>query len=321
MRRHGLTCDNLISGEVVLADGSVVTASEEANADLFWAIRGGGGNFGIVTEFELRLHELGPTVLAGLGLWPLDRAPEVLRGWRDYMDRAPDELSSACVVVTAPPEDFVPDHLKGQPALGMAVLYVGDPEEGAGVVQPLKDLRPDVDQIQPMPYTAFQAALDPLAPKGMRSYWRGEYMRSLSDEAIDTFLEHAPALTAVAMPFSQAIIFRIGQGVTAVPEDATAFSHRDANYLFHPISVWTDAADDARLIAANRAFADAMRPYSTGGAYLNFTPEADRVRDAYGERKYERLVALKDKYDPDNLFRLNQNIEPSKPTGEPALAH
>jgi FAD/FMN-containing dehydrogenase len=319
--KHGLTCDNLISAEVVLADGSVVTASERENEDLFWAIRGGGGNFGIVTEFELRLHELGPTVLAGLALWALDRAPEVLRAWRDYVDEAPDELSTACVVVTAPPEEFVPDHLKGQQALGMAAMYVGDPEEGADVVRPLKDLQPDVDHIQPMPYTAFQAALDPLAPKGVRSYWRGEYMRSLPDEAIDTFLQHAPALTAKAPPFSQMVIFRIGQGVSAVPEDATAFSHRDANYLFHPISVWTDPAEDARLIAANRAFADAMRPFATGGAYLNFTPEAHRVRDAYGEQKYRRLVALKDKYDPDNLFRLNQNIRPSKQAREPALAH
>jgi FAD/FMN-containing dehydrogenase len=316
---YGLTCDNLLSAEVVLADGSIVTSSAQENEDLFWGIRGGGGNFGIVTEFELRLHELGPIVLAGLALWPLDRAGEVLRGWRDYVDEAPDELSTACVVVTAPPDEFVPEHLRGRTALGMAVLYVGDPEEGASVVQPLKDLEPDLDHIQPMPYTAFQAALDPLAPRGMRSYWRGEYMSGLSDEAIDTFVEHAPALAEAAVPFSQMVIFRIGQGVTAVPEEATAFSHRDATYLFHPISVWSDPADDERLIAANRTFAEAMRPFSTGGAYLNFTPEADRVRDAYGDEKYERLVALKDKYDPGNLFRLNQNIKPSTQAGEAAL--
>jgi FAD/FMN-containing dehydrogenase len=170
-----------------------------------------------------------------------------------------------------------------------------------------------------MPYTAFQTALDPLAPNGMRSDWRGEYMSGLSDEAIDTFVDQAPALAGAAVPFSQMVIFRIGQGVTAVPEEATAFSHRDANYLFHPISVWSDPADDERLIAANRTFAEAMRPFSTGGAYLNFTPEADRVRDAYGDEKYERLVALKDKYDPDNVFRLNQNIKPSTQAGEAAL--
>jgi FAD/FMN-containing dehydrogenase len=318
--KHGLTCDNLISAEVVLADGRVVTASQEENADLFWGIRGGSGNFGVVTDFEFQLHELGPIVLAGLALWPLDRASEVFRGWRDYVDAAPDELSTACVMITAPPEDFVPDRLKGQVAVGMAAMYVGDPEDGAGVVQPLKDLGPEVDLIQPMPYTAFQAILDPSAPPGMRNYWRGEYMSRLPDEAIDTFVTHAPDVAAAGMPLSQMIIFRIGQGVTAISDDATAFSHRDADYLFHPISVWENPADDGRVIAANRAFADAMRPFGTGAAYLNFTPETDRIRDAYGDAKYERLVALKDKYDPDNLFRGNQNIKPSRATEEPALA-
>jgi FAD/FMN-containing dehydrogenase len=304
---------------VVLADGSAVTASEDENENLFWGIRGGGGNFGIVTEFTYRLHPLGPTVLAGLALWPADRAFEVLPAWRDYVDGAPDELSTACVVLTAPPEEFVPEHLRGQTAFGMAAMYVGDPDEGASVVQPLKDLGPEVDLIQPMPYTAFQAILDPSAPKGYRSYWRGEYLEGLSDEALDTFLEHAPDVAAAAIPFSQMIIFRIGQGVAATPDDATAFSHREADYLFHPISVWSEESDDGRLIAQNRAFCEAMRPFTTGGAYLNLTPE-DRVRDAFGEAKYERLVALKDRYDPDNLFRLNQNIKPSKPAGEPALA-
>jgi FAD/FMN-containing dehydrogenase len=316
--KYGLACDNLISAEVVLANGSVVTASEEENAELFWAIRGGGGNFGVVTEFEFRLHELGPTVLAGLTLWPLDRAGEIMRAWRDYADEAPDELSTACIVVTAPPEPFVPDYMQGKPALGIAVMYVGDPEEGMTVVRPLRDLGPAVDHVQPMPYTAFQAALDPLAPHGMRSYWRGEYMSHLPDAAIDTFLEHAPTLTAAAAPLSQAVIFRIGQAVTAVAEDATAFSHRESTYLFHPISMWADPADDERLIAANRGFADAMRRFGTGGAYLNFTPEPDRVRGAYGETKYARLVAAKDTYDPDNLFRLNQNIAPTRPAVESA---
>jgi FAD/FMN-containing dehydrogenase len=317
--KFGLACDNLIAAEVVLADGHVVTTSDQENEDLFWGIRGGSGNFGIVTEFVFKLHELGPTVLAGLALWPIERAPDVLPAWRDYVDGAPDELSTACVVITAPPEDFVPDHLKGQTALGIAVLYVGDHEAGVPVLQPLRELRPDLDHIQPMPYTAFQAMLDPSAPHGKRSYWRGEYLRGLSDDAIGTFLAHAPALTAAAVPFSQMIIFRIGQGVAAMADEATAFSHRNADYLFHPISVWEDPADDERLIVANRAFCEAMRPFTTGGAYLNFTPE-DRVRDAYGEAKYGRLVELKDAYDPENIFRLNQNIEPSKQAGEPALA-
>ncbi len=224
------------------------------------------------------------------------------------------------MVITAPPEEFVPEHLQMRPAFGMAAMYVGDPEEGAPVVQPLKDLGPEVDLIQPMPYTAFQAILDPSAPKGLRNYWRGEYMTELPDEAIDTYLERAPGHATIAPPFNQALIFRIGQAVNALPDDATAFSHRDANYMFHPISCWESAEDDEKVIAANRAFADAMRAFSTGAAYLNFTPEGDRVREAYGEEKYQRLVALKDKYDPENLFRLNQNIKPSRAAGEPALA-
>jgi FAD/FMN-containing dehydrogenase len=317
--KYGLACDNLVSAEVVLADGNVVTTSDTENADLFWGIRGGGGNFGIVTEFEFRLHELGPIVLAGLALWSLDRAVDVMRAWRDFADAAPDEVSTACVLVTAPPEEFVPDHLRGRPALALAVLYAGDPEEGAAAVQPLEDLRPDVDHIGPVPYTDFQAALDPTAPPGLRSYWRGEYLHSLGDRAIDTFLHDGAALVEAAPPLSQAVIFRVGQAVGAVHEDATPFSHRDANDLFHPIVAWSDADDDAGMIAAGRAFAEAMRPFGTGGAYLNFTPEGNRLHDAYGGKKYDLLVALKDKYDPDNVFCLNQNIAPSRRTVETAL--
>jgi FAD/FMN-containing dehydrogenase len=317
--KYGLACDNLISAEVVLADGGVVRASEHEHPDLFWGIRGGGGNFGIVTEFEFRLHPLGPTVLAGLALLPIERAPEVVRGWRDWADTAPDEVSTACVVLTAPPEPFVPPELHGKPVLGIPVLSVGDPERGAAAIEPLRALRPVVDLVAPMPYTGFQSLLDAAAPHGLRNYCRGEYLREFSDSAIDTFLTHAVDLTEAGAPLSQMVIFRIGQGIAAVPEEATAFSHRDAGYLFHPISVWSNPADDEHLIAANRAFAAAMRPFGTGAAYLNFTLETDRVRDAYGERKYARLVSLKDIYDPTNLFRLNQNIRPSRPAAEPAL--
>lgn len=308
--KYGLTCDNLVSAEVVLADGRVVAASARENADLFWGIRGGGGNFGVVTRFDFRLHPLGPIVLAGLMLFPIDRLRDVLRRWRDYVDEAPDELSTGFAVITAPPEPFVPESLRGQVACGIVAMYVGDPAAGASVIKPLRDLGPPVDLVQPMPYTAFQAMLDGAAPKGLRSYWRGEYLRRVSDGAAEALVQHAPALASAAMPFSQTVIFRIGQGVTAVPEEATAFSHRDANYLFHPITMWQDPADDDRLVAASRAFCDAMRPFSTGAAYLNFTPE-DRVRDAFGAEKHARLVALKDRYDPNNLFQLNQNIKPS----------
>ena len=311
--KYGLTCDNLLSAQVVLADGRIVTANECDYPDLFWGIRGGGGNFGIVTEFEYRLHQLGPIVLAGLALWPIERAGEIMRAWRDCVDQASDELSTACVILTAPPEPFVPDSLKGQAVIGIMGMYVGDPAEGACVMRPIKDLGPAVDLIQPMPYTVFQSMIDAAAPKGLRNYWRGEYLASLPDGAIDAFVRHGSALAAAAMPLSQMVIFRIGQGVAAVAEDAAAFSHREARYLFHPITVWNTPADDQRLIGASRVLCDAMRPFATGGAYLNFTPE-DRVREGYGEAKYERLVALKDRYDPDNLFRLNQNIKPSHQT-------
>jgi FAD/FMN-containing dehydrogenase len=319
--KYGLACDNLLSAEVVLADGSVVRASEHEHPDLFWGIRGGGGNFGIVTEFEFGLHPLGPIVLAGLTMFPIDRAPDVMRRWRDWSDAAPDEVATGCAVVTAPPEPYVPPELQGKPVVGIIALYAGDAEAGAAALQPIKDLGPAVDHIGPMPYAAFQAALDPLSPYGGgRFYARGEYLPRLSDGAIDAFLAHAPDLLARSHPLSQMVIFRTGQAVAAVPDEATAFSHRDANYLFHPITVWTDPADDQQMTMAARAFAAAMRPFSTGAAYLNFTHEADRVRDAYGDGKYARLVALKDTYDPANLFRLNQNIRPSHTAAEPALA-
>jgi FAD/FMN-containing dehydrogenase len=317
--KYGLTCDNLAAAEVVLADGTVVTASDKEHPDLFWGIRGGGSNFGIVTEFTYRLHPLGPTVFAGLALWEIDRAEEVARKWRDHADKAPDELSTACVILTAPPEPFVPEPLRGRVVLGIAGMYVGDPAQGAGVIQPIRDLAPAVDLFGPMPYVAFQAMIDPTAPKGYRSYWRGEYLDDLPDAAIETFLTRGADLTAASQPLAQIIMFRIGQAVAATSDEATPIAHRRARYMFHPITMWQQPSDDERLIAACRAFCDAMRPFTTGGAYLNFTPE-DRVRDAYGAANYARLVAVKNRYDPGNLFRMNQNIQPNKGAGELALA-
>ena len=304
---HGLTCDNLISAEVVTADGRVRMASEKENADLFWGIRGGGGNFGIVTRFDYRLHPLGPLVLAGMALWPVSEASRVLRAWRDHVDNAPDALSTAAAIVTAPPEPFVPEHLRMRPCVGIVGMYVGAPEAGRPFFQPIRDLGPDLDAIQPMPYASFQALLDPTAPPGLRNYVRGEYMNALSDEGIEALIGFARQPIS---PLSIMIIFRIGQKVAAMADEATAFSHRNAKYLFHPISAWNDAADDERQIAFAKGASEAMRSFTSGGVYLNFTHE-DRVRDAYGAEKYERLVAIKDKYDPENLFRLNQNIKPS----------
>lgn len=314
--KHGLTCDNLISAEVVTADGQVLVASEENNADLFWGLRGGGGNFGIVTRFDFRLHRLGPSVFAGMALWPIERAPEVLSGWREYVEAAPDEVGTGCAVLTAPPEEFVPIHLRGRPVVGIIGTYVGDPEEGARVMRPIKDLRPEVDLFQPMPYTAFQAIVDPVNPPGLRNYFRGEYLDELTDDALEVYIRHAGTI-ATASPLAQLTIFRLGGGVSAVPDDACVFSHRDAQYLFHPIMLWDDPALDADQIAMARDFADAMALHGTGASYLNFTPDLDRVRQAFGPRKYARLVELKDRYDPDNVFRLNQNIEPTHQVADP----
>ncbi len=306
--KYGLTCDNLVSAEVVLADGSQVTASESENEDLFWGLRGGGCNFGIATEFEFRLHELGPNVLAGLALWPVSEADRVLHAFRDYVKGAPDELSTACVILTGPPEEFVPAHLQGQPCVGMAAMYVGDPDEGAPVIQPLKDLSPEVDLIMPMPYVQFQSILDAGNQPGFRNYWRGEFMADCPDEAIDTYIDYAKEPLS---PFNQIVLFRLGGGLTKLDDEATAFSHRDAEWMFHPIAMWEDPSEDERMIGWVREFSDAMSRFSTGAAYLNFTPDSDRVRAAYGDEKHEKLVALKDRYDPENLFQHNQNIKPS----------
>jgi FAD binding domain/Berberine and berberine like len=307
--KHGLACDNVIGAQVVTAVGDVLEASEHENQDLFWAIRGGGGNFGVVTRFDFRLHELGPLVLAGLALWPLARAPEVLRAWRDYLEGAPDELSTAAAILTGAPEEFVPEPLRGEPVLGMLVTYIGDPWEGAAVVQPLKDLAPELDLIGPMPYLDFQSILDPSAPPGQRNYARGEYIDTLTDEAIDVFVEHGGHQAALS-PFSQIIMFRVGGAIARIGTEETAVANRDAAYLLHPISVWEDPTLDAELIAANRALCAAMGEFTTGGVYVNFTAEHDQAGAAYRE-KHERLARVKATYDPRNLFRLNQNIAPA----------
>jgi FAD/FMN-containing dehydrogenase len=312
--KYGLACDNLISVDVATADGRLVKASESENEDLFWGIRGASSNFGVVTSYEFRLHPLGPVVLGGMVIHPIAEAKERLRAWRDYVEQAPEELSTSSAIFIAPPEPFVPDELKGKPVLGMLVMYIGDPDDGADVVRPLKELGPPaVDMIEPMPYTAFQEILDPTAPWGTQVYNSGEHLRELSDDAIDTFVDYASGLES---PLSQAIMFRHGGAVSRMPDDAMAAGHRDAAYMMHPIAVWEDPADSERHISWCRNLCAAMRPHTTGGVYLNMIMDEGegRVRDGYSSAKYRRLVALKDKYDPDNLFRVNQNIKPSRET-------
>jgi len=313
--KFGLACDNLLSADVVTADGRIVTASETENDDLWWGLRGGSSNFGVVTSYEFRLHPVGPIVLAGLLVHAIDGAKSIIRSYRDYVEGAPEELVTAIGILQAPPAAFIPTHLRGKPVFGFFVLYVGDAEAGAPIVAPLKELGPPaVDLVGPMPYTAFQAMIDPFAPKGMLNYHRGLHLAGLPDEAVDAYVDLGAEIARVSSPLTQAILFRHGGAVSRVPDDATAASHRDAAYMAHPIACWGDPSQTDLHLDWVRRFSEAMAPFSTGGVYLNFEPSEgqERVRAGYGEAKYARLVALKDKWDPGNLFRVNQNIRPSR---------
>ncbi|WP_219415831.1 FAD-binding oxidoreductase [Pseudonocardia nigra] len=308
--KHGLACDNLVSAEVVTADGRLLTANDRENSDLFWGLHGGGGNFGVVTSFEFRLHPVGPSITGGMLLHPLEQAAEVLRGYREYVDGGPDELSTAFALFPAPPEPFVPAELHGRTVLGMIVCHCGDPEEGARVVAPLRRLGPPAaDLVGPMPYTTLQALLDPTAPPGWRWYNSGDHLAELTDEAIDVLVQHAPSGLA---PLTQIIVFRHGGAVGRVPETGTAVGNRAAPYLLHPLAAWLSADDDDRHMAWLRDVVDAMKPYSTGGVYLNFAPDDDAiVPGGYSREQYARLRALKDVYEASNMFRFNHNIRPA----------
>jgi FAD/FMN-containing dehydrogenase len=234
-----------------------------------------------------------------------------MAAYREVVEDAPDELSTAAAMVTAPPEEFVPEHLRGKPVLGFLVSYAGDPEEGAKVVAPLKAAGPVVDLVGPVPYRALQAMLDPMAPPGLRSYWRGLHLNGMSDDVVETFLRFP---TEGLGPLSFLIIFQHGGAVARVPDDAMAFSHRGATFMAHPVAAWDSPADDERHVAWVKGVTDAFEPLLTGGVYLNFMTELDRVQRGYSPEKWDRLVALKERYDPDNLFRFNQNIAP-EPAG------
>jgi FAD/FMN-containing dehydrogenase len=311
MRKHGATVDNLLSADVVTAQGELVTANEEENPDLFWAIRGGGGNFGIVTSFEYRLHPVGPIVLAGPVFHLLEDAPEVLRFYREFIAAAPDELTTIFDLSVAAPLPFLPEDVHGKPIVMVGACYAGSPDEGAEVVRPLKQFgRPILDLLEPKPYTALQSMFDPLVPHGWHRYWKSVELPPLTDDAIDTLVEHSSAPTSSK---SYTIVFQLGGALAGVREDETAFSQRDAAHNVNINAVWTEEdLDPERHIAWARDFFEAMEPHAGGRVYVNFLGEegGNRVRQAYGARNYERLVELKRAYDPTNLFRLNQNIEP-----------
>ncbi|MGH3043129.1 MAG: FAD-binding oxidoreductase [Gaiellaceae bacterium] len=311
IRKHGATVDNLLSADVVTAEGEIVSASEEENADLFWAIRGGGGNFGIVTSFEYRLHPVGPIVLAGPVFHPFEDAPEVLRFYREFIAAVPDELTTIFELSVAPPLPFLPEEVHGKPIVMVGACYAGSPDEGAEAVRSLKEFgRPIADLLEPKPYLALQSMFDPFVPHGWHRYWKSVELPPLTDDAIDTLVEHASAPTS---PKSYTIVFQLGGALARVGQDETAFSQRDAAHNVNINAVWTEEDPDGeRHIAWARDFFDAMQPHAGERVYVNFLGEegGNRVRQAYGARNYERLVELKRTYDPTNFFRLNQNIAP-----------
>jgi FAD/FMN-containing dehydrogenase len=311
MRRHGLTIDNLVSVELVTADGEVVRAAEDENADLFWGVRGAGANFGIVTDFTYRAHPVGPDVLAGALVWPMEDAPRLLRAYRDLCEALPDEVTTIVGLRLAPPAPWIPDHVHGTPVLQIAACHAGSVDDGDQALRPLRALgQPLVDAITPRPFVQFQSLLDATVPKGWHYYWKSHDLPPLTDDVIDTVVEHSLRLTS---PRSYSLLPHLGGAVARVAEDATAYSHRDAAHAININAVWLpdDPEPDRHIAWVRRLFA-ALEPYATG-VYVNFLGAEGpaRVEAAYGRDKYQRLVGLKTRWDPSNFLHLNQNIPPS----------
>ena len=311
-RRDGMTVDNLVSAEVVLADGRRVRASADEHPDLYWALRGGGGNFGVVTSFELRLHELGPDVYGMHVVYPLEDATRVLRGWRDTVADAPDELSTSGFVWSLPVVDELPEELRGMPYLGIQGMWAGDPAEGERVTRPLRELvTPILDLSQTFAYADFQKSLDPFFPAGLRYFWKALYLNGFSDEAIDTTVRWSSGRPSTN---TLVIIRHLGGAISRVGAEETAFGDRSSEWMLSIDSTWPDPDDDAVNVAWTRDFYDASMPYSDGKMYFNFPGLLEdanaEVRSSYGAN-HARLARVKRDYDPENRFRLNQNIRPA----------
>jgi FAD/FMN-containing dehydrogenase len=308
-RSYGLACDNLVSVDLVTADGHLVTAGETEHPDLFWALHGGGGNFGVATSFTFRLHPVGPELLAGLLIWPGEAGREVARRYRAVAESAPDGLGSALAFLVGPPEEFMPRHLQGVSCVAVALLHNGPSDEGADLVQPLRDLRPEVDLVQPMPYADFQCMLDD--PPGRYNYWTADYLDAFPDEAVDVFVRYGRDLRS---PTSQMFAVPWGGAVARVPEPATPLARRQSAWVTHPFALWEGPEGTDENIAWARGFRQEIAPWANGGVYLNFIGDEgqDRVRAAFGDEKYARLAAIKAEYDPRNVFHGNQNIEPAQ---------
>ena len=310
-RKFGLTCDNLVAAKLVTADGEIVRADETHNEDLLWGLRGGGGNFGVVTALQLRLHPVGPIVTGGMMVWPRARAGEVLRFWRDYVETASEDFGSAPAFLTAPPAPFVPEHLQGRPAFGLIVCCAGSPEDGEALVKPFREFSPDVDMVQPMPYTVVQSLIDEATPHGLHNYWKAENLPSLSDEAIDAIIDTAAGMTS---PLSMVILEPKGRAISRVGDADSALGGRDAAHTLYCFSMWADPAESDTHVAWTRSLMQTLAPFTMPGVSLNFTSDQQeaKAKESFGsEEKNRRLTALKDRYDPTNFFRLNQNIRPS----------
>ena len=311
MRKHGLTVDQLLSADVMTASGELVRASREDNQDLFWGICGGGGNFGIVTEFEFRLNPLGPTVLAGPIFWPMDESPGLLRFYREWIAEAPDELMTIVIHRRAPPLSFVPSELHGELVASIVCCYCGSVEEGERVIAPLRRFgRPVLDLCEPKPFLQHQAMFDPSFPHGRWYYMRSCDVAELTDDVIDITAEHSMRIKS---PLTAFPIWQMGGAVALQDEDATAFNGRSAGHTFNITASTETAGGFEEEREWVRGLWSALEPHHMDSVYVNFLMEEgeDRVRAAYGGERYDQLKALKAKYDPDNLFRLNQNIAPS----------
>ena len=307
-RKYGLACDNLLSAQVVTADGRILTASTEENADLFWGLRGGGGNFGVVTSFEFQLHPVS-TVLGGPIFYALEQRVEALRFYRAFMASAPESLGAFFTFLKVPPGPPFPEHLHNKTVCGIVCCYTGTLEEGEEVVGPLKEFGPPVfEHVGRVPFPFLQSAFDAIVPSGLHHYWKADFMRDLSDDAIAVHAEFGPRIPTVE---SVLHIYPTDGAVQRLGAQETAYSHRDARFVHIIAATSPNPADMPAGIDWARAYWNALHPYSAGGSYVNFLMDEgeDRVQATYGEN-FERLVRLKNKYDPTNLFRLNQNIKP-----------
>ncbi|MGD8307142.1 MAG: FAD-binding oxidoreductase [Ignavibacteria bacterium] len=312
VRKYGMTVDNLLSVEMILADGKRVSANSNENSDLYWAVRGGGGNFGIVTSFTFEVHPVGPLVYGGALFYPVSKAKEILHLYNKWILTIPDDLSTMVALLSAPPEHFVPKELVGTQMIVIALCYLGEKEEGDKLIKPLRDLSPAIDLAGPIPYVALQRMFDATAPKGIHAYWRTHHLRELSDNIIHSIVEQSSLLKSLS-PFSAVHIHHWEGAVSRVKDEETAFSHRTARFVMNIIGLWMPEDNTEKHISWVRRFFDAIKQFATGQAYLNFLADLgeDKVIAAYGKNKYEKLAELKNKYDPENLFHLNQNIKPS----------